>query len=1272
MSWNAYARVFSRTARHIWSQSWETATAHPGLLEGVTQQTVRFQSFKAAAKSRFEFASAKGAASARSANRHRVTPPSPAKKKKTNGPKPKTRKRRRAQAQTNTEHYYEAQEAAQKQAPKPGRVNGESKPSRQAPVTNSAKKKKKKRKSKVENDLDVQADGDFKMDLGAGNELVQEVVNGLKKRAKDAGGKGGGNAKQGKNGKNQGKEASGGNQGKNGNQAKEVEGASEEAGQSSGKKKKKSSPQPAMTAADLMKYLDKELMQNAEKTEIKLQGEMDRVSKKALEQATKEFDLFWQAYGTKAQMVKIISKFPLPRYRPEFDPRILHRHKLILSPGTKRVLELALNTLKQKTGQDDWIEDVPKGVNGVQHRGMNGEVNGDGEKRNELLPGVGPPGQEAKAPQNALPSEFVAVKLEPPPKVESLSEESVKMRQAQEAARQTPKGRQMMAVREKLPSWTKKQELLDIVARNQVVVVSGETGCGKTTQLPQFILESEIEAGRGDKCSIICTQPRRLSAMSVATRVADERAEPIGQSVGYQIRLDAQRSARTKLLFCTSGVLLRKLMGDPKLDGVSHIIVDEIHERGMNEDFLLIVLKSLLHKRRDLRLILMSATLNSKLFSAYYGGAPMTHIPGFTFPVQEFFLEDALEKSSYRIVVDSDNPDRRQIWYQKVKDYQENPAMLGYTPKREDFKEYSDATFGSIKTWASSGNEKLHCGAITSIVQHICMHEPPGGILVFMTGWDDIAQLTDMLSMNGIVGDSSKVRLLPLHSNLNSESQQEIFKSPPPGIRKVVLATNIAETSITINDIVYVVNGGKAKEKSYDALNKIACLFPTWVSKASCRQRRGRAGRVQSGVCYHMMPKPMFEQNFQDHQLPEIMRTPLEELCLQIKTLKLGSIRSFLSQAMNPPAPQTINNALSLLRSIGAMDAQENMTPLGRHLAQIPVTPCVGKMILMGAMFGALDPLLTIAAATTVKDPFVRPMNMRKQADNIKQNLAAGTRSDHIALIRAYDGFREVKKGGVGVKWDFCRTNFLHCQSLEQMEQMRYQFAELLANIGFINVDTRPTNLTNRRRSFSGRYYMESVDKAVEKHSKNASNLELLRSVLCAGMFPSVAFVSNGKSNSRKPSFSTLDDGSCRPHPASVNGFQKFFPHRWLVYNDKVHTGGVFFRASTMVTDLALLLLGGDIEIQDKGNFSILDGKYLFSAQVEVTQMIADLQKELQVLLEKKIRNPSLDLDKEGGTVVAAVMMLLSNEGEPNKQRSTTMEEPVDPLENAESVVGMD
>jgi len=993
----------------------------------------------------------------------------------------------------------------------------------------------------------------------------------------------------------------------------------------------------------LKQYLQQTLV-DTDKVEVTLPGQFDHVMRPAIESTVKDLGLHWRVYGAKGSEISVVSKYPLANYRPEFDPRTKTRHKVEVDHDILNVVRLTLNTISMERYQDDWVE-RPDDMKGKARADTGGQPE---TTKDSATPNIAEKEDSESSDQDeyATPEAVADVSFHKVQNLHQMSAEDVhRLQQRCNFVMSTEGGRKMLEARQSLPSWSRRAELLDSIRRNQVLIVSGETGCGKTTQLPQFILEDAIASGHISETNIVVTQPRRISAMSVSQRVADERCESLGDLVGYQVRMNARRSPNTRLLFCTSGVLLRTLISDPRLEHVSYVIVDEIHERGMNEDFLLIILRNLLPKRPDLRLILMSATLDAETFSTYFGNAPMIHIPGFMHPIKEFFIEDVIEQTGYQISSSDRHLDRKLQWYQKAKSLTENTAMLNYVPRKSDFIGYKERTFGAVQTWASCANAKLHYGLIEATIEHICNYEEQGGVLVFLTSWDDIQTLMELLESNPVVGNTSRVKLLPLHSTLASISQEEIFKTPPVGIRKVVLATNIAETSITINDIVYVVNAGKAKEKSYDALNKIACLFPTWISKASCTQRKGRAGRVQPGHVYHLFPRSMYEHCFMDHQLPEIMRTPLAELCLQIKSLGLGCMQEFLTGAMNPPSPQTVQNAILHLKSIGAIDAQQDLTPLGRHLAHIPVEPSIGKMILMGAIFGCLDPCLTLAAASAVKDPFQRPTAFRKEVDAIKLNLAAGTCSDHIALLRAFEGYREARSRGTASKWNYCKENFFTCQSFDQMDQMRLHFAELLANIGFLKIEH--SGQQRYHQSPSGRYSIPALEDAIYAHSRNSATLELLRAVLCSGVFPSIAAVINKQ---KRPQFLTLEDGTVRPHMFSVNGTAKFFPHRWLIYTDKVQTGGILFRNSTMITDLALLLFGGDVEIDKDtpGDFSILNGRYLFRADPEVAKVIVALRSELQSLLEKKIREPQIDIFEDGGTVVGAVMTLLSSEREPN------------------------
>uniref|UniRef100_A0A1B0GJV8 RNA helicase n=1 Tax=Lutzomyia longipalpis TaxID=7200 RepID=A0A1B0GJV8_LUTLO len=395
----------------------------------------------------------------------------------------------------------------------------------------------------------------------------------------------------------------------------------------------------------------------------------------------------------------------------------------------------------------------------------------------------------------------------------------------------------MMKTRQSLPVWDKRKEILGILEKNQVLVISGETGCGKSTQVPQFLLDQWLSsAAEGNNkniphVEIICTQPRRLSAIGVAQRVADERVERIGNSVGYQIRLENKISASTRLTFCTTGILLRRLQTDPVLANVTYVIVDEVHERSEESDFLLLILRELLEKRSDLRVILMSATLNAKIFSEYFKGAPVLDIPGRTFPVEQLFLEDIIEQSNYVLEADSQH-------CRKLKKF---------------FKE-------NVQYNVPNGSLKINPELIESVLVHIVKgeHNWPreGTILIFLPGFAEIQSVHNCLTDNALFSPrAGNFVLVPLHSTLTNEEQSLVFQKLKPPKRKIVLSTNIAETSVTIDDCVFVIDCGHMKEKRFDSNRNMESLELVWVSRANALQRKGRAGRVMSGVAIHLFTR---------------------------------------------------------------------------------------------------------------------------------------------------------------------------------------------------------------------------------------------------------------------------------------------------------------------------------------------------------------------------------------------------------------------------------
>ncbi|KAH7955807.1 hypothetical protein HPB52_003900 [Rhipicephalus sanguineus] len=394
-----------------------------------------------------------------------------------------------------------------------------------------------------------------------------------------------------------------------------------------------------------------------------------------------------------------------------------------------------------------------------------------------------------------------------------------RLRQGMQAKVQSREYQSMLDFRKQLPAYTMREEIIEVIERNRVVVISGETGSGKTTQVPQFILDSYIEKGLGSLCKIICTQPRRISAISVSSLLHSSCRAP---------------RDRGSILFCTTGILLQQLQSDPYILAASHVILDEVHERDLQTDFLSIILKDLLAVRPDLRVILMSATINADLFSEYFGNCPRLEIPGIAFPVDVIYLEDILEHTGYRgnSLFDGTSAVRRKD-RRKFEDSIED--VMPFIRSLEG--KYSNKTLGTLSEW----NEmRIDMDLVHALISEICAKKPEGAILVFLPGWEQINDLNKLLTADRNLKSSL---IIPLHSMMPTVNQRQVFERPPAGVRKIVLATNIAETSITINDVVYVIDCGKIKMTNFDVDKNLATLNAEWVSRANAQQRKGRAGR---------------------------------------------------------------------------------------------------------------------------------------------------------------------------------------------------------------------------------------------------------------------------------------------------------------------------------------------------------------------------------------------------------------------------------------------
>jgi len=500
---------------------------------------------------------------------------------------------------------------------------------------------------------------------------------------------------------------------------------------------------------------------------------------------------------------------------------------------------------------------------------------------------------------------------------------------------------------------------------------------------------------------------------------------------------------------------------------------------------------------------------------------------------------------------------------------------------------------------------------------------------VFVPGWEQISKVHKLLTEDRMFRLGNSVRVFPLHSMMPTVSQKEIFDVPPPGIRKVVVATNIAETSITIEDVVYVVDCGKIKMTNFDVTTNLSTLQPEWVSLANAKQRRGRAGRVQPGQVYHLFTKGRKEL-MAEFLEPEMKRTRLDEVVLQIKILQLGTAQKFLEQTLDPPDCRAIQYSLDLLQTMSAITVDETteiLTPLGFHLAQLPMNPQAGKMILLAAIFSCLDPVLSVAASLSFKDAFLIPLGKQRAADLAKQELASNTRSDHLTLANVMCGYENCFN-----RSSFCWNNFLSESTLKLLLNMKHQFGEHLYRARFI----------------------ESKDILAIEANRNSGKESLVRAVICAGLYPNVARIKRVK---KKPYLQTCLESKTERrlffHPKSVLVDETDFKYPWVVYHLKIVSTKPYLWDASMVSPLALLFFGETVKIgqellstgQNVETVSV-DDFVKFNCEKRTSKLVQRLRIQLDKLLRKKVVNPSptrWGCGKEG-EVLEAIVRLLDTE----------------------------
>ena len=558
-----------------------------------------------------------------------------------------------------------------------------------------------------------------------------------------------------------------------------------------------------------------------------------------------------------------------------------------------------------------------------------------------------------------------------------------------------------------LPVFPFRESFLEAVEQHQVLIVEGETGSGKTTQLPQYLYESGFckkinEEGEEITVKIGCTQPRRVAAMSVSARVAEEMNVKLGNEVGYSIRFEDCTSERTALHYMTDGMLLRVFLSEPDLKSYSVMIIDEAHERTLHTDILFGLIKDIARFRPDLKLIISSATLDAEKFSEFFDDAPIFRIPGRRFPVD--------------------------IYYTKAPE-----------------ADYIDA-------------------CVVTILQ-IHVTQPLGDILVFLTGQEEIETAQELLEekKRKLGSKIKELMIVPIYANLPSDMQAKVFEKTPPNSRKVVLATNIAETSLTIDNIIYVIDPGFNKQNSYNARSGMESLIVTPISKASANQRAGRAGRVAAGKCFRLYTAWAYQHELEENTVPEIQRVNLGNVVLLLKSLGINDLIHF--DFLDPPPHETLVLALEQLYALGALNHMGELTKMGRRMAEFPTDPMMSKMILASEKYKCSAEIVTIAAMLSNNAAiFYRPKDKIIHADTARKNFFSPG-GDHITLLAVYNQWAETD---YSTQW--CYENFIQYRSMKRARDIRDQLEGLLERVE-IDLESNPLETVNIRKAVTAGYF---------------------------------------------------------------------------------------------------------------------------------------------------------------------------------------------------------
>jgi len=871
----------------------------------------------------------------------------------------------------------------------------------------------------------------------------------------------------------------------------------------------------------------------------------------------------------------------------------------------------------------------------------------------------------------------------------------------------------VLSSRKTLPIWSRREEILYSIHKHDITIITGETGCGKSTQVPQFLLELPCNN------KITCTQPRRISAISLAERVSMENSggkeDRLGNTVGYSVRLDSMRCDETRLVYCTTGVLLREIsMSNKPLHGLTHVVMDEVHERDISSDFLLTILRQLLvaGDLGPLKLVLMSATMQVDSFSMYFSGLSCNHIhvPGALFTVKHLFLEDILAATNFvetlmkknkklamtlesladqahdgdfeedfstlviknqfqcslcaaefpdalafgrhaAFCTSTETPTEEIGWksaWQTQQDISDDEEIVLISnkvsqeklvaTKKVDGRLLESYQFSRQLTGLDD-DTYLDVGLVISILELIVTNADKldrfhsstqrvgnythnkkkkfmGSVLIFLAGWDDITTLTEELESHPRFGNQNSFSIMPLHSGITSKNQKLVFKNPPPGVRKIICSTNIAETSVTIDDVVYVIDAGVSKSKRYDPHTNVSSLTPSMIAQANAKQRSGRAGRCQEGICLRLYSKVRFDSMIKE-EVPEMQRSALEEVCLQAclllqkGSIRGFSIRDFLGKCPSPPIDMSIQNALVLLNEMKALDG-ETLTSLGKALAKLPLSPRVGKMVLVGTIFGAADIATTLAAFSGSRNPFVIPMTSAdsKRFASSKMSLSQKVNSDHYGYWRAFEEWNLDKRRA-------CSTWFLSQNVMNSVGQTKRQINQALPPL-----------------SPQGNLDVNDV-------SNVFSNATLVNMLACLGTFPNIAVLHPGMKKLMSGVEKTIT--THKSSALSINTISKE-KHMWVVFEELVRNKRFCTIAScTEILMVNVLLFFGHYTIEvteDSVDVHLAEWLQIRVHDVEIAIWLGILRSRFETLLDRAFQTRRVSEHQ----VLIALLGLLESE----------------------------